>query len=136
MLQIQLAPVLAVLGGIGELVPIVGPIFAGVTATIIALATAPEKAIWVALVFLLVQGVENLLLVPRIQGGFMRVHPAIVLIVVAVGAKIVGIWGLILAVPVTATVFAIYQQAIIAPQNGVQVTLNSDDNPSLYHCSL
>ncbi len=127
-LRIHLAPVLAILGGLGELVPIVGPLLAGVTATIIALATAPDKAIWVALLFLTVQGLENLLLVPRIHGGFMRVHPAIVLVVLAVGTKVAGIWGLILSVPLTATVFAVYQQVVIAPQNGTQVPLNNDKN--------
>ncbi len=125
-LGIKLAPVLAILGGLGELVPIVGPLFSGITAVIITLATEPDKAIWVALLFLAVQGLENLFLVPRIFGGFMRVHPAIVLVALAVGTKVAGLWGLILTVPLTATVFTVYQQVVITPQNGIQAPLYHD----------
>ena len=108
-LGIEFAPVLAVLAGLTELIPILGPWIGGAAAVIVTLAVIPEKAIWVALLFLLVQLLENNLLVPRIHGAYLRIHPAIVIILLVLGAYIAGFWGLLLAIPLTATVIEIYK---------------------------
>ncbi|MGD8500982.1 MAG: AI-2E family transporter [Phycisphaerales bacterium] len=108
-LEIELAPVLAAFAGVTELIPILGPWIGGITAVIVTLAIVPEKAIWVAVLFLAVQLLENTLLVPRVQGGYMRIHPAIVIVLLVLGAKFAGFWGLILAVPFTAVVVEIYK---------------------------
>ena len=76
---------------------------------IVVLAIAPEKVIWVAILYLGVQLLENTLLVPRIQGGYLHIHPAIVIVLLVLGAYIAGFWGLILAVPLTATIVEIYK---------------------------
>jgi len=108
-LRIEFALVLAILAGFTELIPILGPWIGGAAAVIITLAVVPEKALWVALLFLLVQILENSLLVPRIQGGYLRIHPAVAIILLVLGAYIAGFWGIILAVPLTATVIEIYK---------------------------
>ena len=66
-------------------------------------------ALWVALLFLIVQLLENALLVPRIQGGYLRIHPAVVIVLLVLGAYIAGFWGLVLAVPLAATIVEIYK---------------------------
>ena len=106
---IEFAPVLAIFAGVTELIPILGPWIGGGAAVIVTLAVIPEKAIWVALLFLLVQLLENTLLVPRIQGGYLRIHPAIVIILLVLGAKFAGFWGVIVVVPLTATIVEIYK---------------------------
>jgi predicted PurR-regulated permease PerM len=108
-LRIEFAPVLAVFAGITELIPTVGPWIGGGAAVIVTLALVPEKAIWVALLFFLVQMLENNLLVPRIQGGYLRVHPAAALFLLVIGTYIAGFWGLLMAVPLAATIVAIYK---------------------------
>lgn len=125
-LGIQLAPVLAILAGFGELIPVVGPLLTGITAVIVTLATDPNKAIWVAILFLGIQLLENVIIMPRIQGNFLKVHPAVVLVVLAIGTKVAGVWGLILAVPLTATIIAVYQQVIIGPPNKGEVPENKN----------
>ena len=108
-LGIPFAPALAAFAGVTEFIPILGPWIGGAAAVIVTLAIAPSKAIWVALLFLLVQLLENNLLVPRIQGSYLRIHPAIVLVLLVLGGYIAGFWGLILAVPLTATIVEIYK---------------------------
>jgi len=108
-LRIPFAPVLALLAGIGELIPTLGPWISGAVVVIVTLAIAPEKVIWVILLFLVVQLVENSLLVPRIQGGYLRIHPAIMIFLLVLGAYIAGFWGLLLAGPLTATGVEIYK---------------------------
>lgn len=106
---VRFAPALALFAGVTELIPILGPWIGGLFAVIVTLAFTPSKAIWVVVVFLLVQFLENNLLVPRIQGGYLRIHPAVVLVLLVVGSFIAGIWGIILIVPLTATLVQIYQ---------------------------
>ncbi len=105
----SVAPALAAFAGITELIPILGPWIGGAAAVIITLAIAPEKVIWVALLFLVVQLLENNLLVPRIQGGYLRIHPAIMVVLLVLGAYIAGLWGILLIAPLTATIVEIYK---------------------------
>ncbi len=100
---------LALLAGLTEMIPTVGPWIGGIVAVVFTLSAAPEKAVWVALLYLGVQLVENNLLVPRIQGGYLRVHPAAAIMLLVLGAYVAGFWGLLLAVPLTATVIEIYK---------------------------
>jgi len=110
-LGIKLAPALAAFQGLMEFVPILGPWIGGAVGVIVTLAIAPEKAIWVAVVYLVVQLLENILLVPRIHGTYMRIHPAMILVLLPVGAYIAGLWGIILIVPLTATIVELYKYA-------------------------
>jgi len=110
-LGITLAPALAAFQGLMEFVPILGPWIGGAVGVIVVLAIAPEKAIWVAVVYLAVQLLENILLVPRIHGTYMRIHPAMILVLLPLGAYIAGLWGIILIVPLTATIIELYKYA-------------------------
>jgi len=118
---ISVAPALAILAGVTEIIPTIGPWIGGLIAVIVTLAIAPDKVIWVALLFLGVQLLENNLLVPRIQGGYLRVHPAAAIVLLVMGAYIAGIWGILFAVPLAATVIAIYRY--------VRQTVQADGNP-------
>ncbi|MFQ6122401.1 MAG: AI-2E family transporter [Dehalococcoidales bacterium] len=108
-LRIPFAPVLALLAGIGELIPTLGPWLSGAVVAIVTLAVAPEKVLWVILLFLAVQLLENNLLVPRIHGGYLHIHPAILIALLVIGAYIAGFWGLLLAAPLTATGVEVYK---------------------------
>ena len=100
---------LALLAGITEMIPTVGPWIGSIVAVIFTLAVAPDKVVYVAALYLVVQLVENNLLVPRIQGGYLRVHPAAAIMLLVIGAYVAGFWGLLLAVPLTATAIEIYR---------------------------
>jgi len=108
-LGITLAPALAVLQGIMEFIPILGPWIGGAVGVIVILAIAPQKVIWAIGIYLVVQLLENIFLVPRIHGGYLRIHPALILVLLTLGAYIAGLWGIILIVPLTATVVEIYK---------------------------
>jgi predicted PurR-regulated permease PerM len=108
-LKIPFAPVLAILAGIGELIPTLGPWISGGVVVIITLAVAPDNVLWVIVLFFAVQLLENGLLVPRIQGGYLHVHPAAMIFMLVLGAYIAGFWGLLLAGPLTATGVEIYR---------------------------
>ena len=109
LLGVQFATVLSLLAGVGELIPTLGPWLSGAVAVIVTLAIAPEKVIWVAVLFLSIQLVENNFLVPRIQSAYLHIHPAVMIFLLVMGAYIAGFWGLLLAAPLTATAVEIYK---------------------------
>jgi predicted PurR-regulated permease PerM len=100
-LKIPFALPLAFFAGLTEMVPMIGPWIGGGLAVLVALATSPEKVIWVALGYVVIQLLENNLLVPKIQGSQMQIHPAFVIILSLLGAHFAGILGFIIALPLT-----------------------------------
>lgn len=96
---IPFAVLLGIISGVTELLPVVGPILGAIPGLLVTLATSPEKFLWVLILYVAVQQIENTLLVPRIQGDAVNLHPAVVMVVIIVGSEVAGIWGMVVAVP-------------------------------------
>ncbi len=108
-LKIDYAPALAAVTAVMQFIPIIGPVISGVIIAIITLALAPDKILWVVLVVVAVQILLNTVFVNWIQGKYMQIHPAVIMVLLAVGGYIGGFWGMILALPVAATIWQIYK---------------------------
>jgi predicted PurR-regulated permease PerM len=96
------AVLLSVTAGILELLPIIGPIISAVPAVLLAATAGLEPVVAAIVLYTLVQQVENNLLVPKIQGDAIQMHPALVMFAIIIGGAIAGLLGAILALPVTA----------------------------------
>ena len=96
------AVLLSIIAGVLELVPIIGPIISAVPAVLLAATAGPVPVAAALALYLLVQQVENNLLVPKIQGDAVELHPAIVMAAIIIGGSLAGLLGAILALPVTA----------------------------------
>ena len=101
-LGVPFAVVLGVVAGFTELVPIIGPWIGGAVGVLVTLATEPDKLVWVILLYLVIQLLENTLLVPRIQAETLNLHPVAVILVITIGSQFFGLWGVILGPPLTA----------------------------------
>ncbi|WP_419931687.1 AI-2E family transporter [Candidatus Poriferisodalis sp.] len=93
-------------GVLSQFVPVVGTYLAGLLPLLIALLDEPITALWVAIVVLAYQQVENYLLAPRVTAHTMNIHPAVAFGSVLVGAALLGSAGALLAVPAAATIQA------------------------------
>lgn len=94
---------LAIIAGITEFVPVLGPIIGAVPGVILAFVSAgPQGALAALLVYVVVQQLENNILVPRIVGDSVGVHPAILTVVLIAMGQLFGIIGVILSAPLTA----------------------------------
>lgn len=98
-LGVEYALLLALIAGVLEIVPYLGPILAVVPALIIGLAQSPIIGLSVMLLYLLVQQIENNILVPKIMQTVTGLNPVISIIALLVGLKAGGIIGAILAIP-------------------------------------
>ena len=99
---VPFAVVLGIVAGLTELVPIIGPWIGGAVGVLVTLATEPDKVLWVILLYLVVQLLENTLLVPRIQADTLNMHPIAVILVITIGSQYFGLWGVILGPPLVA----------------------------------
>ena len=111
-LGIRYAPVLGLLAGLLEVVPSIGPTIAAVPAILLALFQENTLfgmsnfwyAVLVAGMYIVIQQLENNLIVPRILGRSLNLHPVLVLIAVVVGGSLGGVLGILLAAPTLATI--------------------------------
>ncbi|MBY5161808.1 AI-2E family transporter [Salsipaludibacter albus] len=95
-------------GVISSVIPVVGTYLAGILPIVIALASSFGQAIWVLVAIVVYQQVENLVVVPRITGQTVELHPAVAFIAVLMGAALLGAVGALLAIPTAAIVAALW----------------------------
>jgi predicted PurR-regulated permease PerM len=96
--------VLALLTGIGEFIPVVGPVLSAIPALAVALTISLKKALFVLIFLVAQQQLESQVLVPRIMSRQLGVSPVTVIIALLIGGSLLGIVGAILAVPTAAIV--------------------------------
>lgn len=99
---IPLALALGLIAGITELIPILGPWIGGIAGILIVAATRPDMILWALLLYVVVQQVENALLVPRIQGHAVELHPGMVILLLIAAGATFGFVGVVVVVPLTA----------------------------------
>jgi predicted PurR-regulated permease PerM len=98
----QFTLVLALIAGVLEWFPIIGPIIAAVPAILIGLSIGFPAAVAAALLYIAIQQLENNLLVPKVLGDAIELHPAVMILSLVVGGALFGIGGAILAAPTVA----------------------------------
>jgi predicted PurR-regulated permease PerM len=99
-LGVPFAIALAILAGLLEIVPYIGPIIAAIPAVLIGFSMSPVIGIAVAALTFLIQQLENYVFVPKITQKSTGVNPIITLLALAIGFKLSGIVGLLISVPV------------------------------------
>jgi len=115
--KIDYALLLGVVAGLLDIIPIVGPTIALLLGISAALA---KGAIWIIptiVVFLTAQWVSNQLVRPIVFGKFMELHPLIVLFSFFIAAKFLGVWGVILAPAIAATLLTLFDELYVKTIN-------------------
>lgn len=110
LLNIPYALTLAILAGLLEIVPIIGPIISAIPAILIAFTISPTTALMVTIFYILVQELENKLLVPKVMQHTVGLNPISIIIIILIGAKLMGILGILLAVPVASVFYVILEE--------------------------
>lgn len=108
-LGIEFALPLAIIAGLLELVPNIGPTISAVPAILAGLTVSPVMGLAIAALYFLIQQLENSVIAPKVMQRAVGVNPLIVILSLAIGFKLAGIVGAILAVPV----FLVLQIAVV-----------------------
>lgn len=101
---IDYAFVIGIIAGICNMIPYVGPIVGTILAAIMGLLSGrPIKVLYSIIAMLVVQQIDNNLLAPKIVGDSVGLHPVFTMMAILIGGSTGGIFGMLLAVPVTAS---------------------------------
>jgi len=112
--NVKYALILSFLAGILEIVPILGPVLSAVIAFILVGLESWLKAFFVLGAFILIQQIEGNIITPILAKRLIGLPPAMVLISLAIGAKLLGVLGAILAIPIAGIMFEFWKDFLIA----------------------
>ena len=113
--------VLALIAGIGELIPVVGPILAAIPALAVAATVSWKTALFVLVFFIVQQQFENHVLVPKVMERQVGVSPVTVIVALMIGGSLLGILGALLAVPTAAILQVLFNEITGADEPAVAV---------------
>ena len=109
-LGVDYALVLALIAGLLEVVPYIGPFVSAIPAVFFALIQSPPLVIGVILLYIIIQKTEGDVLVPKIMEKTIGTSPLVVLLALLIGFKLAGILGILLAVPLAGAITVIIQE--------------------------
>jgi predicted PurR-regulated permease PerM len=99
-LDVKYAVFLGLFAGIANVIPYFGPLIGLIPTVIFALFDSVAKALYAGIAFIIIQQIESGILTPKIIGESVGVHPVYVILSLFIGGKLMGIVGMILAVPI------------------------------------
>jgi predicted PurR-regulated permease PerM len=110
------APVLALVAGVLEAVPMIGPLLGAVPAALVGLSIAPAKLVWVIVATIVIQQIENSVLVPRIMRKAVGVNPFVSLLAIFAFGSLFGIAGVLMAIPMAAIIQLLFNRFVFGPE--------------------
>jgi predicted PurR-regulated permease PerM len=121
---------IAILTGILEIIPLIGPITAGAIASTVGFAQGgAQEAAALAIVYFVLRETEDQLVMPIVVGRAVHVHPLVTIFAVLAGERIGGVLGMILAVPLAAAIKVILDYAYPQPVRPRRIELPGEAGP-------
>jgi predicted PurR-regulated permease PerM len=97
---------LGVIAAVGEFIPYVGPLLAGIPAILVAITISTEAALWTLFAYLVIHQIEGQIVAPLIQRHMVAIPPAVMLLGIAAITYLFGLLAIIFAAPIAVVVFA------------------------------
>lgn len=113
--QIPYILMFSLLAGLGELVPNIGPIVSALPPILVAVIIDPMLAVWVAVLFLVIQQLENNLIVPLVMSRSLSLHPVSVVVTILIMGMLFGLLDAVIAVPVCAMLKVLWEELYLKP---------------------
>ncbi len=107
---------LGVIAGLLQFIPNIGPLLSAVPAVALALVAEPSKVVWVIVLYAAIQAIETNVVTPLVMKRVIDVPPALSLLFQALMAIVFGFLGLLLAVPILATVIVLVDKLYDPPE--------------------
>jgi predicted PurR-regulated permease PerM len=114
-IQLPYALSLALLAGVLEAIPILGPTLGAIPALLVAVAVAPDKVIWVVVAVIIIQQFESNVLIPRVMDKSVGVNPVVTILSIIGFGALLGLPGAILAIPMAAIFQVIISYIVFEP---------------------
>lgn len=111
-LNIKFPIIIAFINGITNIIPYFGPVIGFLPAFLAAISQSVNKAILVTVAFVIIQQVESSVMAPKLMGDTLGIHPVFIIIIILLGGKYFGGWGLLLSVPLAAILKVIIKYVV------------------------
>lgn len=121
LLGIPFALPLALIAGLMEVIPIIGPIISAIPAVLVGLTISPAMALAAMALFIVVQQLENNFVVPIVMSKVVGLQPPIVIISLLVGSKLMGVGGAFLAIPVVIVAKIIIKEIFLSEEKTEEI---------------
>ena len=113
LLKVPLSLSLGLLAGLLEFVPVVGPVVSGIPAVLLAFTQGPQTALYVIILFVVVQQIESNILTPLMQRWAVKLPPVIALLSIVAAGLLFGVMGVIFATPMAVVIVAMVQHLYV-----------------------
>lgn len=127
LLGVPAAGGLGLIAGLLDIIPMVGPVIAGIPAILLAFTVSPMTALWTLLLFLAIQQLQGNFLQPMIQRHAVDVPPAVLLFAVFASGLLFGFLGVLLAAPLTIVVYVLVQRIYVRSMLGKPIKVAGQD---------
>lgn len=127
LLGVPAAGGLGLIAGLLDVIPMIGPIIAGVPAVLLAFTVSPATALWTIGLFLLIQQLQGNFLQPLIQKQAVNVPPAVLLFSVLAAGLLFGFLGVLLAAPLTVVLYVLVQRIYVRTLLGKDIKVAGRD---------
>jgi len=111
-LKIDFALIIGLMAGIADIIPYFGPVIGIIPAVFFALLKSPIRALWVIIIFTIIQQIENNIITPKVVGESVGIHPVTVILSLIIGGGFFGVTGMILAIPVVGILKVLYSYLV------------------------
>jgi predicted PurR-regulated permease PerM len=118
---------LGIIAGLLDIIPMVGPVIAGIPAVLLAFTVSPTTALWTVGLFLLVQQIQGNFLQPMIQKQAVDVPPAVLLFAVVAAGLTFGFLGVLLSAPLTVVIYVMVQRLYVKTMLGKPIRIAGQD---------
>jgi predicted PurR-regulated permease PerM len=108
--------ILGAFAGVTRAVPVVGPIVSGLAIVLLGTAQSPITGLKLLIIFSLIQIIESKFIMPKLIGDRMRLHPAVIIIALLIGAEFFGTFGMFMAAPVAALIRVLVRYYMVNPK--------------------
>jgi predicted PurR-regulated permease PerM len=115
-LGFKYALAMAIVAAITRVIPVVGPLLGGIPIFILCALQGWDRTVIMLIGFMVMHLVESKVVMPRLIGYRIRLHPAVVIIVLLIGAEFFGMWGMFLAAPIAAIVKVLFHHFYVRPR--------------------
>jgi predicted PurR-regulated permease PerM len=118
---------LGLIAGLLDIIPMIGPVIAGVPAVLLAFTVSPMTALWTLLLFLVIQQLQGNFLQPMIQKHAVDVPPAVLLFAVFASGLLFGFLGVLLAAPLTIVIYVFIQRVYVRALLGKPIRIAGEE---------
>lgn len=126
-LGVKYALILALIAGLTEFIPYLGPLLGAIPAVFLASTQSPTLGLVTAILYFIIQMVENNLLVPKIMEKAVGLNPIVSIVVLMIGYAVGGVVGALLSIPV-ATAGSVLVDDLLHKKNAMSLKAMEDDN--------